>query len=57
MTTTMTITVPTGKSGEVAYFTIEFLKSKFNEVLDHIELLVKPTDVNLVEEMGIWKVK
>ena len=57
MKTTMTITVPTGKVGELAYFTIEFPKSKFNETIENIELLVKPSDVLLAEEMGLWIIK
>ena len=56
MKTTMTITVPTRKAGEQAYFTIEFLKSRFNEVVEMVGLLVKPSDVLLAEEMGEWKV-
>jgi len=52
--TDMTITVPTGKAGEVACFKIEFPKSKFTEVMEVIGLLVKPSDVILAEEMGMW---
>jgi hypothetical protein len=56
MTTTMTITVPTGKSGELAYFKIEFPKADFSDVMENISILVKPSDVMLAEEMGMWKV-
>lgn len=52
----MTITVPTGEPGEVAYFKIGFEKSRFDEVLETIDLLVKPTDVVIAESWGIWKI-
>jgi hypothetical protein len=52
---TMTITVPTGKSGEMAFFNIELIDS-LEETLENIEMLVKPSDVMLAEEMGFWKV-
>ena len=54
--TDLTITVPTGKVGELAYFKIEFPESKFNEVIEMVGLLVKPSDVALAEEMGMWKI-
>ena len=54
--TDMTITVPTGKAGELAYFKIEFPKNKFEEVLEMVGLLVKHSDVILAEEVGLWKV-
>lgn len=57
MTTTMTITVNTENSGEQAFFTIEFLKENFQNVMDHIDLLVKLSDVALCEEMGVWTIK
>lgn len=56
MTSTMTVTVPTENSGELAYFKIEFLKEKFEEVVEMVGLLVKPSDVELAAKMGIWKV-
>lgn len=55
-TAQMTITVPTDNSGELAVFKIEFLKEKFNDVLEMIDLLVKPSDVVLAEKMGEWKI-
>lgn len=54
--TTLTITVPTEKAGEVAFFTIGFDKKNFQNVQEHIDMLVKPTDVALCEEMGVWEV-
>ena len=56
MNTDMTITVPTGEPGEVAYFKIGFEKSRFDEVLETIDLLIKPTDVVIAESWGIWKI-
>ena len=56
MKTTMTITVPTNTAGELAYFTIEFAKADFSEVVENVGLLVKPSDVMLAAEMGMWKV-
>ena len=56
MKTTMTITVPTETAGELACFTIEFLKSRFEEVLEIIDLLVKPSDVVIAEQMGEWRI-
>ena len=52
----MTITVPTEIAGEVAVFTIEFLKSSFSSVMETVDLLVKPSDVYLAAEMGEWVV-
>ena len=49
----MTITVPTEKAGEQAFFTIEFVKVNFDRVMEMIELLVKPSDV---VKMGEWKI-
>jgi hypothetical protein len=56
MKTQITITVPTGKAGEQAFFTIEFDKINFNRVMEMVELLVKPSDVVLAEKMGEWKI-
>ena len=53
---TMTITTPTDTAGELAIFKIEFSSEKFQEVMEWIELLVKPSDVALAEEMGIWTI-
>ncbi len=55
--TTLTITTPTTKAGKVAYFTIEFLVSNFDTVLDKVETLTNPEDVYSIEKTGIWKVK
>ena len=55
-TTTMTVTAPTENPGEMAVFKIEFEKSKFDEVVEMAGLLVKPTDVAIVEEFGLWTV-
>lgn len=52
----ITITVPTETAGELAYFKIEFDAAKFAEVMETLDLLVKPSDVMLAEEMGIWTV-
>ena len=56
MTTTMTITAPT-ETNEVKFFNVEFEKENFNEVVEHVELIVKESDVYLLEEMGIYKIK
>ena len=45
MKTTMTITTPTAKSGELAYFTIEFNKADFLTVIEEVETLKTPQDV------------
>ena len=52
---TMSITVPTGAPGELAYFTIAF-DCPFEEVLENIGLLVKPSDVLNAERAGWWTV-
>lgn len=57
MTTQLTITTPTDKAGQLAYFTIEFLKAEMENVLWHVDLLVSPKCVKDCEEMGIWKIK
>ena len=56
MKTQMTITVPTGKAGEQAFFIIEFAKANFSRVMEMIELLVRPSDVVLADKMGEWKI-
>lgn len=52
---TMTITVPTDKAGEMAFFKIGF-DCSLNEVLENIDLLVKPSDVLAAEKAGWWAI-
>jgi len=51
----MTITVPTENTGELAVFDIELLQS-FEEAVENIGLLVKPSDVLIGERAGWWRV-
>ena len=52
---TMTITVP-GNAGELVYFTIKFAKERFSDVMETVEMLVKPSDVALAAEMGEFEI-
>ncbi len=52
MKTTMTITLPTKKAGEVAYFTIEFLKADFLKVIDAVE----EATLENVTNNNLWRV-
>jgi hypothetical protein len=55
MTTTITVTIPNPKkSGNVLYFTIEFLTANFDKVIDLI------SEVKTIEQLNnsvVWKVK
>jgi len=51
----ITITVPTDQPGELAYFSLIPMTS-FEEFMENVRLLVKPTDVVLGENMGWWTI-
>jgi len=55
-TATMTVTAPTKTPGELAYFTVEFEKSRFDEVCDMISIISAPSDVYAVENWKVWRV-
>lgn len=51
--TTLKVTLPTNKAGELAVFTIQFSISKFDEVIDAV------SEIKNVEQLNnstLWKV-
>ncbi len=55
MEQSITITVPTDRPGELAYFYL-VPKTSFEEFMENVRLLVKPTDVQLGADMGWWTI-
>lgn len=51
--TTLNITIPTGKAGKVAYFTIQFSIANFDQVVDAVANIKTINDLN----NPLWTVK
>ncbi len=52
--TTINVTIPTGKPGKVAVFTIEFQVSKFDEVIEAVSTI---KTISEIQNFNLWEVK
>ena len=51
--TTLKVTIPTGKAGQQAIFTIEFATSNFDAVIDAVS---EVKNINELKSSSLWKV-
>ena len=52
-TVTLTVTLPTGKKGQLQYFKILFDSLKFDEITNAITLIKTPKEL---KQSNLWKV-